>query len=187
MFDIDITRLVPKFILNDRNGYALAKAIEAGLRYFLDKVQEGVNVLLDVDSMPEWRLDEMAWELNSLYDYNGEIENKRKWIRNALPYYMILGTPQSIINYLEGYFEKVTLIPGAPYHFSINIVGELDEGKETWLQYAVETAKNVRSVFDGISMSTETPDILITNQEWNMYSVPLRMCGTFRAGTDELL
>lgn len=186
MFDFDILRLVPKFILKDRNGYAIAKAIEAGMAYYLDRLQGGIDVLLDVSSMPEWRLDEMAWELGCPYDYNGAVENKRKWIVNALPYYSIIGTPQSIINYLEGHFDSISVIPGAPFHFTINLSGDLDAEKEAWLKYAIETVKNVRSIYDGMTMTSYTPDIQLANQEYKLYSVPLKMCGTFNSGTDEL-
>ena len=33
MFQVDITKWVPKFLLADKNGYAIAKAMEAGLQY----------------------------------------------------------------------------------------------------------------------------------------------------------
>ena len=36
MFTFDITKWVPRFLLNDKNGYALAKAIEAALQMMND-------------------------------------------------------------------------------------------------------------------------------------------------------
>ncbi len=186
MLEVDITRLVPKFILNDRNGYAVAKALEAGMAYMLKTLQAGVQTLTDVESMPEWRLDEMAWELGCPYDYNGTVENKRRWISNAVPYYSVLGTPKSIINYLEGYFDEVTVVPGAPYHFGVNVAGELDEEKEAWLRYAVERVKNVRSVFDGVGIAPMTPDILLTGIQTSAYTVASLLCGMFRTGLEEL-
>ena len=93
MFELDITKWVPKFILADKNGYALAKAIEAGLQSANDIVSQGVDCITDVDAMPEWRLDEVAWEYNILYDYDADIATKRKWVSDAVQTYAIYGTP----------------------------------------------------------------------------------------------
>ena len=74
MINFNVADVFPRFILNDTNGYAMAKAIEAALKYFLAKCQEGLDTLQDVDKMPEWRLDECAWESNCLYDYNADVD-----------------------------------------------------------------------------------------------------------------
>lgn len=81
MMEIVMERLFPKYLLNDKNGYALAKAIIKGMEIFIQTVQSGIDTVLDVDKMPEWRLDELAREYNCLYDYNEDIETKRRWIR----------------------------------------------------------------------------------------------------------
>lgn len=149
----DIHWLFPKFILRDKNGYAMAKAIEAGLKYFLEKAQEGLDILQDVDKMPEWRLDEMAWELNCLYDISADIDVKREWIRNAVPLYSIWGTKKSVAEYLKGYFGEIEVqenwqYGGEPFHFRITVAGEWTPENEAWARRAVERAKNVRSVLD---------------------------------------
>ena len=87
---IDIARLVPRFILYDRSGYAMAKALEAGLMAFDRVIGDGVNCLLKISEMPEWRLDEMAWEYGCLYDEAAPVEVKRQWIENAVPMNSIL-------------------------------------------------------------------------------------------------
>ena len=74
---VNIFQIFPRFILEDTDGFAMCKALEAGLNYFLDKCNEGLKLVLDVDSMPEWRLDEMAWELNCLYDFQADVDIKR--------------------------------------------------------------------------------------------------------------
>ena len=104
MFEFDFSRLFPRFLLNDKNGYAMAKAIEAGLNYFLEKCQDGLDCVQNVEKMPEWRLDEMAWEYNILYDYAAPVATKRIWIANAIEYYAKYGTAAAITKYLEGVF-----------------------------------------------------------------------------------
>ena len=155
MFQFDVEKWVPKFLLADKNGYALAKAIETGLQKMNDIIAQGVDCIGNYDTMPEWRLDELAWETNCLYDYNADIETKRRWIRDALPMYRVYGTPQAIIQYVGNYFDNIDLeenwlYGGEPYHFRITVEGDWTPENEAWTQKAVETAKNVRSVLDSV-------------------------------------
>lgn len=188
MFEFDLEQVFPGLILGDQTGYALAKAIAAGLHDFLDAVGEGLKVTQDIAEMPEWRLDEMAWELGCLYDYNADIEQKRAWIENAVPLYSIRGTPRSIVEYLAGYFggaavEENWQYSGSPFHFRVTVAGELNPENDAWMQQAVAIAKNVRSVLDSFSVGAETA-IVISAETYNV-NVPYRMCGTFNAGTGE--
>ena len=155
MIEFDIHQLFPKFILNDINGFALAKALKAGLIYFLNACETGVNTLLNPDEMPEWRLDEIAWEYNIPFDYTAGIEQKRDWVRRAIPMYRILGTKKAVIQYLEGYFDDVEVeenwnYEGDPFHFRITIDGVWTPETEAWATEAVERVKNVRSVLDDL-------------------------------------
>ena len=84
--DINILHMVPKFLLRDPNGYALAKAIEAAMAYYAERVEAGIDAVTNPDKMPEWRLDEMAWEKGCMYGYDASLEAKRDWIKNAGAY-----------------------------------------------------------------------------------------------------
>ena len=153
MIDFTIHQLFPDFILADKNGYAMAKAIERALQIMCSTIQTGVDNLQDIDKMPEWRLDEMAWELGCLYDHNANIETKRRWIKDATPLYSALGTPQAIYNFIEGFFDQVELeehwqYAGDPFHFRVTVSGEWNDANEAWLRRAIEASKNVRSVLD---------------------------------------
>lgn len=156
MMTFAIERLVPRFLLEDRNGYALAKAIEAALNALCGIAAEGVAAVLDVERMPEWRLDEMAWELNCLYDHNAELGDKRKWIRAAMPLYSLRGTPRAIYDYIQDDFdivlEEAWQYDGDPFHFRITVFSEWTALKEAWLTKAVAQAKNARSVLDNIAV-----------------------------------
>ena len=66
MIDFSITHLFPEFLLADKNGFAMARAIEKALQIMCDTIQTGVDNVQDVEKMPEGRLDEMAWELGCL-------------------------------------------------------------------------------------------------------------------------
>lgn len=157
MFKFYIVQHVPEFILRDKNGYALARAIEAAIKYINDHVKSGVDTVIDVGNMPEWRLDEMAWELNCLYDFNADIDTKRIWIRDAIPLYRLYGTVQAIRLFLGGYFDEIEVeeswvYNGSPYHFSVLVDGEWTPENEAWAIRAIESSKNVRSVLDELSI-----------------------------------
>ena len=157
MFRFEIEKFVPQFILNDKNGYAIAMALQGAIDYMNNAINDGVNNVVDFDSMPEWRLDEIAWETNCLYDYNADIETRRKWIKNAIPLYRLYGTPQAVYQYISSYFENVELeenwtYNGEPYHFRIMVEGEWTPENESWARRAIKTAQNVRSVLDALSI-----------------------------------
>ena len=161
MFTFDITKWVPRFLLNDKNGYALAKAIEAALQMMNDIIDQGVNCLTDYETMPEWRLDELAWELNCLYDYHADVETKRQWIINAIPYYRLYGTPEAIYKYIGSYFDSIEVeeswvYNGEPYHFRVMVDGEWNPENEAWARKAIDKAKNVRSVLDALAIGSRS-------------------------------
>ncbi len=188
MFKFDVTKHVPRFILQDKNGYAVAKAIEAAVQIMNDIIQQGVDCVLNYDMMPEWRLDELAWETNCLYDYNADIETKREWIKNAIPLYSLFGTPQAVYQYIIGLFGDADIeenwnYGGAPYHFRVTVEGELTTEKEAWVKKAIETAKNVRSVLDDIAIGSGTT-IIVSGEGGVLarYSPPMTGDGLY-AGT----
>ena len=157
MFNIHIEQMIPRFILADKNGFALAKAIEAGLTSMNDTVADGVKCLIDYDAMPEWRLDELAWELNvTWYNSSGTVEEKRQTIKDARKSYGILGTPQSILLAFRGEFgdgqvQEWWEYDGDPYHFRVFTVRESTMGADyERIMRIINAVKNVRSIVDGI-------------------------------------
>lgn len=165
MLEFDIRDFVPQFLLDDKNGFALAKAIEAMLKYTITVTVRGFYNVMDAKKMPEWRLDEMAWEYGVLYDYTADIEKKRHWISDAVPLTAALGTPQSIYNYLEGYFDSIEVeefwqYGGEPFHFRVTASGRWNDENEAWIRKAVEACKNVRSVLDDIALGSGTTILL---------------------------
>ena len=162
MMEFDLNRLVPRFILEDKNGYAMAKAIETGLKDFLAIAKTGLDTWGNVDEMPVWRLDELAWEYNIPYDYNAETDVKREWIRNVMQLSRLYGTPEGITQYMGGYFEDAALeenweYGGEPFHFRMNFPGSWTPEKVAWATKAINTVKNVRSVLDSYTFKGRWP------------------------------
>lgn len=153
----DITKLVPKFIMNDRNGYAIAKAIEAALLYFSSRAKAGLAAITDTENMPEWRLDEMAWELDvGWYDYSADIETKRAVIAGAEEFYNRLGTPSAVESAISATFDQGAVSEwfeygGEPYHFQVRTSDvTLLTTKRAKFFSLLEQTKNVRSVLDNV-------------------------------------
>ncbi len=169
MNKVNIFQIFPRFILEDVDGFAMCKALEAGLNYFLGKCQDGIDLVLDVDKMPEWRLDEKAWELNCLYDYEASIDLKREWVRNAYKNSKIHGTAEGVTQYLTSFFSDSEILEyfeydGTPGEFRVIAEGEMTEENLRIIRKAVSKAKNVRSSLDIIVYSV---DMETENMHWN--------------------
>lgn len=163
MFTFDVTKFVPKFILRDKNGYAIAKAIEAGIKIMNDTAEEGMDVVNNVDAMPEWRLDELGWEYGILYDSLQSVETKRLWIKNALETYKKYGTLNALREYLAAVFDTVKIeeaseYGGQPYHFRITVSGEYSTTNRDLIYKAIAQVGNVRSVLDGVTYDSVSSD-----------------------------
>ena len=153
----DAMRLAPKYLLADRNGYALIRAIAAADDYMTERITSAMQTLYDVEKMPEWRLDERAWEMNlEWYDYTADVESKRDQIRGARDYFDRLGTPYAVERAIadvwgEGKVEEWFEDSAEPYHFSVytSNTGALQENRKKFLAL-LDKVKNVRSVLDNI-------------------------------------
>lgn len=157
MIEFDIAQLFPKFLLSDRNGFAMATAIERALRILCDTVQRSLDVLQDVEKMPEWRLDEMAWELNlPWYEYDQDIQGKRNQILSATQVYAQLGTTAAVERVIQdiygsGYVEEWFQYQGDAFSFQVytDNFSALQENHAKFLR-VIDQVKNVRSVLDNI-------------------------------------
>ncbi len=160
MFRFETEKWTPQYILNDKSGYALAKAIEAAMNYLNDHILAGVRCATNYDYMPEWRLDELAWETNCLFDYDAPIEVKRQWIKSAYPMYRLYGTPAAIYQYIGRYFDNVDVeewweYGAEPYHFRLTVEGAWTAKNKDWIRKAVSVTKNARSVLDSLRIGTK--------------------------------
>ena len=130
MFDFRIEDMVPGFLLDDKNGYAMAKALEALMKAVDAAVGAGIQITQDPNSMPEWRLDELAWEYDmSWYDYRASAESKKEQISGLMDYYNRMGTPEAVKKAMEDCFGTGTLeewfeYDGTPGHFRATTTGE---------------------------------------------------------------
>lgn len=155
--NFEIERMLPRFLLQDRNGYALAKAMET-LFLKLDEIADkAIASTLDVAHMSEARLDEVAWELNAeWYDWEADIETKRAVIAGAQEFYDRIGTPYAIERAISdvfgtGVIEEWWEYGGEPYHFRVMTTNAsaLMENREKFMKL-LDIVKNERSELDNI-------------------------------------
>lgn len=178
----DIREAVPRFLMEDPTGYALARAVEAGLRAFLTAAQAAVDTWGDPDKMPEWRLDELAWEYCIPYDHNADVEAKRAWIRNIHTMYRLYGTPEGVIQFMGGYFDTAEIeenweYGGEPFHFRLIFPDEWTPEKIEWATKTIAQVKNVRSVLDQYTFHRDWSQALwtglaLTSDGEGAWSVP---------------
>lgn len=160
--DVDFVRMVPRFLSGQRTGLAMCRAIEVCMKAMCDAAEDGIRLIQDIDSMPEWRLDELASEWNCLYDYDADIDRKRYWLKNARALARIYGTPQAIYEFLEGAFSNVEVeewpeYGAEPFHFRVTVSDTAyDAHKIAWAQTVIERVKNVRSVLDAVTVETSS-------------------------------
>ena len=190
MIAFAIERLIPQFLLNDPNGLAVAKAIETALILANEIIQDGLDTLQNPKTMPEWRLDEMAWELGCLYDYTGTLEQKRRWITESTPLFSAYGTIRAIYNYLQGVFEEIDVeefweYGGDPFHFRVTVGGEWTAEKETWVNKAIANTKNVRSILDSVAVGSQCA-ITASGAGALLARIPYPLCGTSASAEDKL-
>lgn len=115
---------LPAWLYKDVNGKAVAMAIQAGMRKLNEIVETGRKLISDVSTAPEWRLDELAWELDCPYDLAADVETKRKWIQLAYSTARILGTKAAMEEWLQAYDDSLYVeawheYGGEPYYYTI--------------------------------------------------------------------
>lgn len=183
---VDYAQVVPRFIRQDQTGHAMCEAINVALQPFLTAMVSADAWISDPVTMPEWALDEKAWENAILYDYSASPETKRQWVADAAPTRRLYGTPYIINRYLQSVFDGVEIeewwqYGGEPYQFRITVSGDWDAAKEAWVRNVIETAKNVRSQLDTLGLGSIARIRITASRGYWLVVYP--MTGQIEAGT----
>lgn len=172
-----MTLNIPQVILNDRNGRAMAAAVNAMAEYFLQRVQGGLSELMDVDSMSENRLDDLAWEYDlPWYDYHAAVESKRRTIKSMRSTLMTMGTPKAVADVISAMLGSKARLSewqeyGADaYHFRVVSSSTiLPQAEREKLYSAIAAIQNVRSIMDEILWAYGGDGVLFTGGKAEIY------------------
>ena len=132
--DFDVQSMVPRFILNDKNGHALACAIQAGVDYLNEHAEAAAALLTDTDHMPEWLADDILWSYGIDFADGLPIERKRDLAQHAYAIARDEGTYNGMTMLtnacMEGAIagEDVLAIGGAAYGYPQAMVLVTDDG-----------------------------------------------------------
>lgn len=156
---VDVLRMLPRFMRDDRTATALCAAIKPTL----DKLSSAIHAmhLFQTGSLPERLLDVLAKQRNVLwYDQSADVGVKRALIESAYEVHRAIGTRSAIERVVADYFGDATVeewweYGGEPFHFRIytsNSAAVAENGEK--LKRIVELVKRASAVMDGIFVET---------------------------------
>lgn len=186
--ELNLPEQAPRLLREDRTGRAILKCMEHGLKELLQAIQSSQKLLYDVRTMPEWRLDELAWEYNVLwYDASADIETKREWILKASEIVPKIGTELAIdalIDAIYGQHEilNYTDFGGVLHSFMLTVSEPKGEYARHWSNAVLKKVLPLRCTFDGLGYQNREKMIYIERQAVGEHK-RLRS-GTFAAGED---
>lgn len=161
--DIEIERLIPAFMRDDKNFKAIIYAITPEFQQLYTATRL-IELFTNIDSLPEDILDELAWHFNVI-EYNKEygIEVKRSLIKTCLLTHHQRGTVAAVEETGTKIFGDARVEEwfdyedgnGQPYHFKVytsNITTSEDMIAE--FTRMVVSTQNIRSHLDEIVAET---------------------------------
>ncbi len=121
---VDLLKLLPSYMREDKFNKALAKALSLQLRKIAEKT-ELLSIWDHIDDLPEDMLDALAWSLHvDWYDKDADIWVKRALIKSSDLVHMRLGTPWAVMNVINEYFGYGEMrewweYGGNPHYFKV--------------------------------------------------------------------
>ena len=122
--DVDILKLCPAFMREDRTNQILANGIN-NIFHTWSTDMDRLPVINQIDKLKEAELDQLASDRNIFwYNYKANIEVKRALIRNAKTVFNRLGTVWAVESVMNDYLPKTELqewfdYEGEPGYFRI--------------------------------------------------------------------
>ena len=122
--DLEFIRLLPQFMCED----GAVQGLSVGMDIAIPRLSNSLKLLTtwdQIDNLPEYELDELAWELNIMwYDISANIDIKRDLIKNSDRVYRKLGTKWAVENVIDSYFGDGYITEwfeygGDPGHFRV--------------------------------------------------------------------
>ena len=154
--DVDLLRLLPLFMRDDRNAQAFAYAVQSQI-VSVSLAIEHARIYSRIDSLEEGVLDELAWQFNVVeYSNDYDISLKRELIKGCMSLHYRRGTVASVEDVVRKIFGNAEVeewfeYGGLPYHFKVHTsnVEATDEMVQELARIVKET-QNVRSYLEEV-------------------------------------
>ena len=122
--DVDLLRLLPQFMRDDKNAKAFAYAVQSQIVEVSLSI-EHARLYSRIDQLSDEILDELAWQFN-IVEYNSDFDLsiKRDLVKRCMESHYKRGTVESVEEVVKKIFGDATVeewfnYGGAPYHFKI--------------------------------------------------------------------
>lgn len=154
--DVDMLRLLPQFMRDDRNAAAFAYAVESQIKS-VSLAIEHARLYSRIDALSDTILDELAWQFNiAEYRNDYDISIKRELIKGCMAAHYRRGTVASVEDIVKKIFGNARVeewfdYGGQPYHFKVitENTASTDEMVQELLKIVKET-QNVRSYLEEV-------------------------------------
>ena len=182
--NVDLFRLLPQFMRDDRNAKAFAYAVQSQI------VAVSVNIVhaqlySRLDNLSSEILDELAWQFNIVeYRNDYDISIKRNLVKNCMELHYKRGTVASVEDVVRKIFGNAEVqewftYGGEPFHFRITTsnTSATDEMVQEVTKIVKET-QNVRSYLESVVIEImQNMNLFIGCKAIVMDDVSLRMAG----------
>ena len=147
-------------------------------------------VYLNLDSLPEDIVDELAWQFHvDFYDVGSDLTIKRNLVRDSILIHRKKGTPYAVKKLIQDVFGTAELkewfnYSGDPYMFRIALDYSADVSTNiTRFHNLVDSVKNLRSKLEAIELTLRT-NIGISNEIYKRNLTRHIKLGVWRLGLD---
>lgn len=154
--DVDLLRLIPAFMRDDKNAKAFAYAVNSKIAEVSQAVMHA-KIYSRIDSLSDTILDELAWQFNVVeYRTDYDISVKRELIKGCMQLHYKRGTVAAVEEAVKKIFGDATVeewfdYGGNPYHFKVRTsnTGATDEMIQE-VTKIVREAQNIRSYLEEV-------------------------------------
>ena len=163
MSTLSMVDILPDNLLADEKIYATAKALDKELQLVTADCKQVMH-LSRLDELPEPVVDLLAWQWHvDFYEAGMDLPTKRRMVKQSIAWHRRKGTPWAVEEVATAVFGEAIVAEwfdyNAPaYHFKINLLDApgVSQDKLDTIVRLVKTAKNERSVLDGLGVKRKT-------------------------------
>lgn len=152
--DVDLLRLLPQFMSDDRNARAFAYAVQSQI-IAVSRSIEHAQIYARIESLSEEVLDELAWQFNIVeYRVDYSLAIKRRIVKGCMAMHYLRGTVAAVETVVQNVFGTASVeewfeYGGEPYHFKVRTSNpNASDEMLADLERVIKETQNVRSYLE---------------------------------------